>query len=101
MELKRLALKCEFGAFLEEALWGQLVCRLKNIQIQKKLLAERELTLKKAFETAPSMELGDKEDICDVITTGDKSVNKVNKVATPRPPQGESIRVLVQDRTVL
>ncbi|XP_067026439.1 uncharacterized protein [Acropora muricata] len=42
-ELKRLALKCEFGAFLEEALLDRLVCDLKNIQIQKKSLAEREL----------------------------------------------------------
>ena len=81
VELKRLALKCEFGVFLEEAFRDRLVCGLKNIQIQKKFLAERELTFKKAFETAQSMELANKEDI---ITTGDESVNKVGKVATPR-----------------
>ena len=90
VELKRLALKCEFGAFLEEALRDRLVCGLKNIHIQKKLLAERELTFKKAFETAQSMELANKEDMRDVITTGDESVNKVDKVATPRRPQRES-----------
>ena len=71
-------MKCEFGAFLEEALRDRLVCGLKNIQIQKKLLGERELTFKKAFETAQSMELVNKEDIRDVITTGDESVNKVD-----------------------
>ena len=60
VELKRLALKCEFGVFLEEALRDRLVCGLKNIQIQKKLLAERELTFKKGFETAQSMELANK-----------------------------------------
>ena len=90
VELKRLALNCEFGAFLEEALRDRLVCELKNIQIQKNLLAERELTFKKALETMQSMELANKEDIRDVITTGDESVNKVDKVATPRRPQGES-----------
>ena len=79
VELKRVALKCEFGVFLEEALWDRLVCGLKNIQIQTNLLAERELTFKKAFETAQSMELANKEDIPDVITTGDESVNKVGK----------------------
>ena len=56
----------------------RLVCGLKNIQIQKKLLPVRELTFKKAFETAQSMELANKEDIRDVITTGDESVNKVD-----------------------
>ena len=37
------------------------------------------------------MELANKEDVCAVITTGDESVNKVGKVATPRRPQGESV----------
>ncbi|XP_044167171.1 uncharacterized protein K02A2.6-like [Acropora millepora] len=90
VELKRLALRCEFGTFLEEALRDRLVYELKNIHIQKKLLAERELTFKKAFETAQSMELANKEDMRDVITTGDESVNKVDKVATLRRPQRES-----------
>ena len=49
VELKRLALKCEFGTFLEEALRDRLLCGLKSVQIQKKLLAERDLTFKKAF----------------------------------------------------
>ena len=57
VELKRLALKCEFGVFLEEALRDRLVCGLKNVQIQKKLLTERDLTFKKAFETAQSMKI--------------------------------------------
>ena len=45
-----------------------------------KLLAERELTFERAFETAQSMEFANKEGIRDVITTGDKSGNKVDKV---------------------
>ena len=60
VELKRLALKCELGTFLEEALRDRLVCGLKSVQIQKKLLAERDLTFKKAFETAQSMEIVEK-----------------------------------------
>ena len=40
VELKQLALKCEFGTFLEEALRDRLVCGLKSVQIQKELLPE-------------------------------------------------------------
>ena len=86
VELKRLAFKCEFGLFLEEALRDRLVCGFKNIQIQK----NRELTFKKAFETAESMDLPNKKDIRDVITTEDESVNKVDIVATAKRPQGKS-----------
>ena len=46
---------------------------------------------KNAFETAPSTKLANKEDVRDVIATGDESVNKVGKVATPRRPQGKSV----------
>ena len=83
VELKRLALKCEFETFLEEALRDRLVCGLKSLQIQKKLLAERDLTFKKAFETAQSMELANKEDFRDVSVPVDDTVNKVGKYASP------------------
>lgn len=86
VELKRLALKCEFGVFLEEALRDRLVCGLKNVQIQKKLLAERDLTFKKAFETAQSMEMANKEDFRDVSSPLDESVNKVSKFNNGKPP---------------
>jgi len=79
VELKWLALKYEFGVFLEEALCDCLVCGLENVQIQKKLLAERDLTFKKALETVQSMEMANKEDYCDVSSPQDESVNKVSK----------------------
>ena len=78
VELKRQALKCEFGTFLEEALRDRLVCGLKSVQIQKKLLAERDLTLKKAFETAQSI----KEDFRDTSVPVDDTVNKVGRNAS-------------------
>ena len=40
-ELRRLADKCRFGSHLEEALRDRLVCGLRNVAVQKKLLAER------------------------------------------------------------
>ena len=93
VELKRLSLKREFGVFDREALQDRLFCGLTNTQSrkQKKLLAEKELTFKKAFETAQSMELTDKVDVRDVIGTEEESLNKVGKVATPSRLHGESV----------
>ena len=48
--LKQLAETCDFKAFLDEALRDQLVCNLKSEAIQKCLLTEAELDLKKALE---------------------------------------------------
>ena len=91
VELKRLALKCEFGTFLEEALRDRLVCGLKSVQIQKKLLAERDLTFKKAFETAQSMELASKEDFRDTSVPVDDSVNKVGRYASSGHSTGDPV----------
>ena len=82
VELKRLALKCEFETFLEDALRDRLFCGLKSVQIQKKLLAERDLTFKKAFETAQSMELANKEDFRHTSVPVDDTVNKVGRYAS-------------------
>ena len=55
-ELRRLASKCEFKAYLEEALRDRLVCGLLCETIQRALLAEADLTLQQAIEVAQSME---------------------------------------------
>ena len=51
-ELRRLASKCEFKAYLEEALRDRLVCGLLSETIQRALLAEADLTLQRAIEVA-------------------------------------------------
>ena len=57
-ELRRLADKCKFGDYLEQALRDRLVCGLKQESIQRKLLTlEEPVTLKKAFETAQGLEM--------------------------------------------
>ena len=58
-ELKRLAEDCEFGEFLEQMLRDRIVCGINDPRIQRRLLAERELTYKSAFELAQSMETAD------------------------------------------
>ena len=52
--LKNLSSMCEFGAFLPEALRFRLVCGMKDIPIQTKLLSERDLTFEKAKDLAMS-----------------------------------------------
>jgi len=43
-DLRKLAITCKFGAFLDEALRDRLVCEVRSEQIQKKLLSEKDLT---------------------------------------------------------
>ena len=59
------------------------------MQIQKKLLAERDLTFKKAFETAQSMELANKEDFRDTSVPVDDTVNKVGRYASSGHSTGD------------
>ena len=54
--LRRLASRCKFGAFLEEALRDRLVCGMQSESIQKVLLTKASLTLEKALEIAQGME---------------------------------------------
>ena len=55
-ELRRLTIHCKFGDFLSDALRDRLVCGLRNASSQKKLLAEKDLSLKRAIEIAQASE---------------------------------------------
>ena len=55
-ELRKLATHCNFGGNLNEALRDRLVCGLRNMQIQKRLLSEAKLMYSKAVEIAVAME---------------------------------------------
>ena len=52
--LRRLAMHCQFGAYLLEALRDRLVCGLRSEEQQKRLLAEHNLTFDKALAIAQS-----------------------------------------------
>ena len=68
--------------FWKKRYGDRLVCGLKSVQIQKKLLAERDLTFNKAFETVQYMELASKEDFRDTSVLVDDTVNKVGRYAS-------------------
>ena len=62
-ELRHIAQFCGYDAGLEEMLRDRLVCGVNDPRIQKRLLAETELTLKKAFELAQAIEMAEKDTI--------------------------------------
>jgi len=60
-ELRRLSRTCEFAEeYLSEALRDRLVCGLRSENIQKRLLTETDLTLKRAVQVAQAMEAAEK-----------------------------------------
>ena len=59
-ELRHLSEHCEFGMTLNEMLRDRLVCGVEESKIQRRLLAEPDLTFDKAFELAIASESADK-----------------------------------------
>lgn len=58
-DLRRLSINCEFGDFLDQALRDPFVCGVRNEALQKNLLTEADLTIKRAQEIGQSMESTD------------------------------------------
>ena len=59
-ELKRLTEYCEFGDRLDEMMRDRLVCGINEERWQKRLLAEPNLTYKKAIDIAQALETAEK-----------------------------------------
>ena len=80
-ELRHLSEHCEFGITLGEMLRDRLVCGVRDIRIQRRLLAEPKLTLKRALDLPLAIEAADK-DASEIQKTngqgGNASVNKVD-----------------------
>ncbi|XP_068712879.1 uncharacterized protein [Montipora foliosa] len=55
-ELRQLTEYCEFRATLDEMLRDRLVCGVQDVRIQRPLLAEPKLTLKRALDLALAIE---------------------------------------------
>ena len=56
MEIKKLAVTCNFGIFLQEALRDKFICGLKNENIQRRLLTENNISLEEAYKKALGLE---------------------------------------------
>ena len=55
-ELRHLSEHCEFGITLDEMLRDRLVCGVRDIRVQRWLLAEPKLTLKRVLDLALAIE---------------------------------------------
>ena len=82
--LKKASERCEFNAFLEEALRDRFVCGLRSKNIQKKLLAEKDLTWKRACEVAQAMESAERQ--ANKFTSGIQGMNALKS----RPARGQA-----------
>jgi len=79
-ELKKLAIHCNFGANLNEALREKLVCGLQNMQIQRHLLLEAKLKYSEAMETA----VRDASELHSELHA-EPRVDKISDNSTPPP----------------
>lgn len=74
--LRALAEHCNFGDGLEVALRDRLVCGILDTNIQKRLLAEKNLTFNQAYELALGLEVASK----NVSLINETSAVGVNKI---------------------
>ena len=86
-DLRRLSIKCEFGEFLYQALRDRFVCGVKSESLQKKLLTEADLTIKRAQEIGQSIE------------SAERSARDLKVDTTPRMMEPESVNLATSTRT--
>ncbi|VDI55683.1 Hypothetical predicted protein [Mytilus galloprovincialis] len=79
-ELRSLSEHCDYKDTLDHMLRDRLVCGIKDDRIQRRLLAETDLTFKRAMDISTAMEMAAKN-AQDIQASGilQNSVNKVTK----------------------
>ena len=92
LEIRKLASTCQFPQeYLQDALTTAFVLGLKDENISRKLLAEKDLTLDRAIATAQSLQIADKEAHEMAIQPAARTVDAINahkraKKFTRKPP---------------
>ena len=87
--LRKLAGSCDFGQFLDDALRDRFVCGLKHEYIQKHLLSQKDLTLKKAVDLAQGLEQA--SDQASTFHKGESAeVHKIHHQGRKHQPGGKS-----------
>ena len=86
--LLKLSEHCNYGETLPEMLRDRLVCGINNEKIQRRLLAEPDLTLKKAEEIALAMELASKH-VVDIQST-ETTPSKVHQINSAGKNKGKN-----------
>ena len=88
-DLRRLSIKCEFKEFLDQALRDRFVCGVRSEAIQKRLITEADLTIKRAQEIAQGME-ADARDLQGATNTQARVSDVVHSVTPEGSPSGTS-----------
>ena len=96
-ELRSLAEHCNFGATLDLMLRDRLVCGINDDAIQRRLLAEQNLTFDKALTTAQGLEAAAKN-LRELHhdkkpSGGNGEVHKVARESGPRREKREGLTV--------
>ena len=78
MELRKLTEHCNVGECFPEMLRDRLVCGINDKKIQRRVLAEQDLTLKKAEEIVLGEELAAKHVVDIQSETTPSKVNQVD-----------------------
>ncbi|XP_055584942.1 uncharacterized protein K02A2.6-like [Uranotaenia lowii] len=90
--LRKLAITCNFGDYLNTALRNQFVFGLKDRAIQARLLEVRDLTLDRARDTAVSMELSNKGGREIQLKQGRSEMNFVDHSRSAKATRSNTIK---------
>ena len=82
-ELRRLSEHCGFGDTLPDVLRDRLVCGIDDGRIQRRLLSEPDLALKKAFDIAQAMESAERN-AQDLQTRKGEAMRMIGEEGVPR-----------------
>ena len=87
--LRKLSTHCDFKTYLNEALRDRLVCGLRSESIQRRLLAEKELSLQKAMELSQGMEAANRN--AKSLKGTSPAINKVRTVQTHKSSSNQRV----------
>ena len=90
-ELRRLSEHCEFDSTLDQMLRDRLVCGTSDDKIQRRLLAEPKLTLKRALELAIAIETSEKDALDLKCNNSVQSVGKGDSLVNNLPQKPRDV----------
>ncbi len=88
--LRKLAVHCDFGEYLNQALRNRLVCGLCNVTTQRRLLSETDLTHTKAMELAQAIEAAEQN--TKSFKPPEPSIHRISQRQSPNSREGHDDR---------